>query len=130
MNDLLDRFHERCNAGVKNNDRDDHRAQVLDPSITEGMLFVRLPSRKPGPDYGDQGTARIGNVVDCIQHDGDRMGQDADHCLKSGKEYIGDDPDYTGPDDHRLPAAFSPAIIIPYFLFFHHTFSDNLICTA
>lgn len=75
MDDLLDRFNQRRNTGIQHDDRDDHGTEVLNASVAKRMFLIRRLAGQLGTDDGDQRTAGIGDVVDGIQNDGDRMGQ-------------------------------------------------------
>ena len=99
MNDLFDRLHKGRKACVQHNHGDDHRAQVFDAPVTKRMLFIRFLSRQLRANDRDQGASGIGDVVDCVKHDRDGVGHQADHSLEAGKKYIGDYSDNACPDD-------------------------------
>ena len=103
MNDLLDRFRERCNAGIEHDQRNDHGAEVFGPPVSERMLSVRGAPGQLGSDDRDHGRACVGQVVHGIQGDGDGVHQNAHHGLESGQKNVGKNSDQAGA--HNLPVA-------------------------
>ena len=99
VDDLLDGLHEGGNARVQHDHGDDHGAEVFDTPVAEGMLLVRLSACELRTDDRDQRAARVGNIVDRVEHDGDGVAHQTDHRLEAGKEHVGDDPDNAGFDD-------------------------------
>ena len=99
MDDLLDGFNKGRDAGIQHNHGNDHGAQVFDPPVAEGMLLVRFPAGQLCPDDRDQGTARVGDIVYRVKHNGDGVRHQANDRFERGQEYVGDDADYAGPDD-------------------------------
>ena len=43
-------------------------------------------------------------VVDRVEQDGDRVGEQTDRRLESGERRVGQNPDHAGPDDLRNSA--------------------------
>ena len=100
MNDLLDRLNQGRNAGVQHEGCNDHGGEVFNASVAQRVLLVRLLSGQLGAHNGNDGGKGVTEIVDGVQDHGNGGGQDADDCLESGEEYIGQDPDDTGPDNH------------------------------
>ena len=111
MDDLLDRFHQRRDACVENDRRNDHCAQIFRPPVAERVLLVRAPSGNLCPDDGDDGGERVGQVVDRIQRHGNRMGQQADDGLEARQKQVRDDADQAGPNN-ELIAIFHKSIYL------------------
>ena len=121
VNNLFHRFYKGSNTRIKHDDRNDHGAEIFDPSISERMLFIRLFCCQLCPHDGDQRTSRIGNIVYRIQRNGNRIRQKTDCRLKCRKENICNDPDHAGPDDRFLPGAFCPDAFFHYHLLIHRS---------
>ena len=105
MDDLFDRFHRGGDTCVQDDRRDHDGAEILCPAVTEGMLFIRPASGKPGADDRDHRRERVGQVVDRIQRDRDGMRQNADDRLESSQKHICTDTDETGSDYDSGPCS-------------------------
>ena len=71
-------------AGNKYYHTDKSGSNELHSAVPVWVLPVRRSASQLCADYGYQGAARIGYVVDGIKHDGDRVGQQPYHRLECG----------------------------------------------
>ena len=97
--DLLDRLDQRGRAGGEDDGRDEHGAEILHPPVAEGVLVVRRPLGELDAEDRDDRAHGVGEVVDRVEDDGDRAGEQPDHRLEGGEQDICDDADHAGPGD-------------------------------
>ena len=94
MDDLLDRFHERRDTGVKNDRRHDHRADIFHAAVAQRMFLVRLPSRELRACDGDNGRKDVAQVIHRVQSHRDRSRDHTHGSLECCQKQVRRDPDH------------------------------------
>ena len=67
-----------------------------------GVTFIGLTGGKFSTDNGDYRGEDIGEIIDGVQDNRNRTGNEADQHLKTNQNNIGDNTNNTSPDDGGL----------------------------
>ena len=89
--DLFNRALAELKADKDNEHRDDQTRNILDPSVSEGVILIRLLTRHTETDQGDDGRARVGQVVEGVSHDRDRSADRAREHFDAEEKNVEDD---------------------------------------
>ena len=88
------------------------------------MLLIRFLACQLGANDRDERTAGIGNVVDRIKYNRDRIGHESDHSFKSREKYIGYNPDNAGFYD-RFLTGYLLTVCLVHFLYAAHSIASR-----
>ena len=73
MQDLFEGFYKGSEPCIEYDDGNDGGAEIFIAPVTKGMVSVRRPSGQLCPHDRDDGGEGVAEIIDGIQHNGDRV---------------------------------------------------------
>ena len=101
--DLLYGRHPQLQPQEQHDKRDNDPAEVFNPGVAEGMLFIRRLSGQLEAYQHDNGGAGIRQVVHGVRHNGQGVRKESGQKFDEEQQQVGGDPHST-----RRTAAFLP----------------------
>ena len=89
MDDALRGLGERGHARPRDDGGDDDGGDVLGAAMPVGVLAIRWLVGQVRAHDGDDRRERVGEVVDCVEHDGDGVGEQPDGRLEACQQHVG-----------------------------------------